>query len=291
MLFDPELTNILRGLLPGAGLFFLLVTELGSDMFYVILLLTGYWTFKKRETIVAVFVLMISVVSNYWLKLAIANPRPPSTYWYPGADATNYSTPSGHAQNSMMLFGWIAAKAKRWWTYAISISIIVLVGISRIYLGVHYLEDVLLGWLIGLILVLILLWYERSLTGFFSGIRREYLYTALFILGLVMTVTATYVVPLPPGDNFGAIGGLIMGLAVALPLENRYIKFSVEPPEGQKWRLIVRVIVGLVLIIVLMLGLSPVMPSTDVWLRTLRYSIVVAFGVLVWPFVFTRLRL
>lgn len=291
MVFDPSWTLFLRSLMPWAQGFFTAITELGSDIFYVALILTGFWAYKKREAISVVWVLLVSVLTNYWIKLAIAHPRPDPFYWLEGADATNYSTPSGHAQNSVMLFGFVSAKAKRWWMYVVSIVLTLLIGISRVYIGVHYLEDVFLGWALGFALLLLLLLTEKHLTQFFARYKTEHLYLLLFLFGLVATAISTYLLPQPPNDNFGSLGGLTMGIAIGLLLERRYVNFTVEPPGGQKWRLVVRVVVGLVLVIAVMLGLARVFNTEDVWIRAARYALVAIVGAFVWPLIFKKAKL
>lgn len=291
MFFDPELTNIFRDILPWAGPFFSIITQLGSEIFYVALILIGFWAFKKKESILTAYVLLASVVLNYFLKLAIAIERPPESYWYEGVEALNYSTPSGHSQNSATLFGWLAAKFKTWWIFIISIVLVIIIGLSRVYLGVHYLEDVLLGWGVGILLVILLLLLEKPLGEFFSRFKDEYLFTMAFLFGLGATIVTTVLLPQPPNDNFGQLGGLIMGLAIALPLEKRYVGFSVEARGGQKWKLLIRIILGLLLLLVIMLGLSPILPTTDVWLRSIRYMLVTLVGAFVWPYIFNRVGL
>ncbi|MEM2142937.1 MAG: phosphatase PAP2 family protein [Candidatus Thorarchaeota archaeon] len=291
-LFDPNLTNILRDILPGAGEFFKVITELGSEMFYIALLLVGYWSFRKRESILTIFVLLVSVVSNYWLKLAIANPRPEGVL-YPGYQmAEGYSTPSGHAQNSMTLFGWFSLKVRTWWMILSSVVLVTLIGLSRVYLGVHYVGDVISGWAIGLLTVILLVYLEKPLEETLSRYKTEHLYTILFIVGLVMMVVATHVVPLPPSDNFGALGGLMMGVAVALPLEKRYVGFSTDVTTPRR---IVRAVVGLVIVFAVMFGLAALISSTDpityAWLRVLRYSVVALVGGFVWPAIFKKISL
>jgi hypothetical protein len=272
-------------------LLFILFTGLGEDIFYVALVLIGFWAYKKKDSILVVWVLLISVLSNYWVKLAVANPRPPPSYWWPGIDASNYSTPSGHAQNSAMLFGWLAVKARRWWMYLIAIILTVLIGISRVYLGVHYLADVVLGWALGLALLAILLLMEKPLSKTLSRYKTEYLYLALFLFGLAATFISAYLLPQPPLDNFGALGGLTMGVAVGLLLERRYVNFTVEPANGQKWRLVLRVVIGLVLVIGTMIGLAPILPTTQIWLRAARYALVAIVGAFVWPAIFKAAKL
>ncbi|MFX0107335.1 MAG: phosphatase PAP2 family protein, partial [Candidatus Hodarchaeota archaeon] len=185
MFFDPNITTFLRDLLPWAGQFFSLITEIGSDMVYIAVLLIGYWTFRKRESIILTLVLMFSFVINYWLKYIIANPRPPETYWYEGAEAYNYSTPSGHAQNPGTVYTWIAAKVKTWWMVLVSLILIILIGISRVYLGVHFLGDVLIGWGIGISIALLSIYFEAPIGRLFSKFKECYWLLMLFTLGFV----------------------------------------------------------------------------------------------------------
>jgi len=288
MVFDPALTNALRGALPWAGPFFLAITELGSETFYVVLILVGYWAFRKDDSIKVAYVLLASVVSNYWLKLAIANPRPDPSNWLGDYEASNYSTPSGHSQNSATLFGWMTAKAKTWWVTILSGVLIFLIGISRVYIGVHFLGDVLLGWGVGLFTVVVLYFAETPLSRHFERMNSTFLYGLLFLFGLLATLVSSFLLPLPPGDNFGALGGLIMGLAIGLPLEQRYVKFDTAAPNGQNWRIMLRVLVGLVLVLGVMIGLSPVLVTENVFLRALRYTLVVVIGSFVWPLIFKR---
>lgn len=290
MFFDPNYTLVLRELMPWAGALFSLITELGSDTFYIALILIGFWAFKKKESIIVGFVLMVSLTLNYILKLAIANPRPDPSYWYGDIEATNYSTPSGHSQNSATLFGWISAKVKTWWMLVISALLILLIGISRVYLGVHYLGDVLLGWGIGIVTVIILVFLQQPLTERLAQVKQEYLYGLLIIFDLAMILLFSYVFPLPPGDNFGAIGGVILGLAIGLPLEKRYVDFSLEAPRGQTWRLLLRVVIGLAVVMVLLTVLKVVLPD-DVLLRAARYGIVTLVGIFLWPLIFKKANL
>ncbi len=271
-----------------------MITDLGSELFYIMLILIGYWGFKKRESITFGLVLVTSFMLNYWLKVTIKNPRPDSSYWYPGADPPNYSTPSGHSQSSATVFGWIAAKGKRVWLFILSTVLVLLIGLSRVVLGVHYLEDILLGWSIGILIVIILYFIEPQVSAFISKQKEVMVYTCFFVIGLLTTIVTTLLVPpetVPALENFGAFGGLIMGLAISLPLEKRYVDFEIEPISRQNWRPVIRVVVGIILVIGMLLGLSIVLLSEVVWMRTLRYLIVTIFGVLIWPAIFKKANL
>lgn len=290
MFFDPGLTNVLRDALPGLGDIFLIITEFGSELVFIGVLLTIYWAVNKKEAILATYLLAFAFITNYWLKVIIAHERPPASNWYPGADAPNYSTPSGHSQLSASLYGWFTIKVRKWWMALVAVVLTGLVGISRIYLGVHFLGDVLLGWGVGIITVIAFVYLENPIRAFFSRYKQEYLLMALAIIGFLMTFIA-FLLPQPPNDNFGAVGGFTIGLALGLILENRFVGFSVEVPEGGKVKLVLRVIIGFILVFGVMLGLAPILPTEEIWLRAIRYILIALIGVFVWPAIFKRINL
>ncbi|MHA2149466.1 MAG: phosphatase PAP2 family protein [Candidatus Thorarchaeota archaeon] len=290
MLFDPGITDVLRNMLPGLGDFFLLVTQLGGTTFYIVLLLIVYWAYNKKEAIFVTYILIASIITNYWLKVIIANERPPSSNWHPGTDPPNYSTPSGHSQNSATLYGWLTVRIKTWWMALISIILVVLIGISRIYLGVHYLGDVLFGWGLGIVIVILFVYLGKPARVYLSRYKTEHLLLVLLIIGFLLTLIAA-VLPQPPNDNLGAYGGLTMGLAIGLILEMRFVNFSNEPYEGKMWRLVPRVLIGLMLVIGVMFGLAPILPSEEIWLRAIRYSLIAITGIFVWPLIFKKANL
>jgi membrane-associated phospholipid phosphatase len=290
VIFEPWPTDVIRGVLPGLGDIFLIISQFGSEIIIIGLLLTLYWAVNKREGILATYLLVFALLINYWLKIIIAKDRPPVSNWYPGADAPNYSTPSGHSQFSATLYGWFAARIKKIWVAFLAVIITFLVGISRVYLGVHYLGDVLLGWGIGIITVIAFVYLEKPIREFLSRYNQENLLMGLAIIGFLMILIAS-LLPQPPNDNFGAYGGLTIGLALGLALENRFVGFSVEVGEGERWKLVLRVIIGFVLVFGVMIGLAPILPTEDIWLRAIRYLLIALTGVFVWPAIFKRINL
>ena len=291
MVFDPDITLFFRDLMPWAGELFNFITTIGSELIFISIILIGYWGFNKKESIIAGFVLMFSAVSNYWLKGMIANPRPDSSYWAPGVETPNYSTPSAHSQNAAAFYGWIGIKVKTWWMMLASSILIVLIGLSRVYLGVHYLGDVLLGWGLGIVTVIVFYKFYDPIKTFVSKFNSDYVYLSIAFIGFILIALSAFVVPLPPNDNFGSYGGLMIGLSIGFMLEGKYVNFSVEPIEGKKWKIVLRVIIGLLLVIGLLLGLSPILPTSEIWLRAIRYTFVAIVGIFVWPLIFKKLNL
>jgi membrane-associated phospholipid phosphatase len=95
------------------------------------------------------------------LKLVFHRPRPDTFFGLSGP--MGYSFPSGHALVSFAFFGALAvfAAPRRWWYYTAAALPITAIGLSRIYLGMHYPSDVLGGWAAGTVLLLSVAWARR----------------------------------------------------------------------------------------------------------------------------------
>ena len=281
-------------MMPWAELFFRGVTELGSDYFYVVLIAIGFWAVDKRASIMTAFVLAASSALNYSLKITFRIPRPPVTNWLSGVHASNYSLPSGHAQNSMTIWGWLAIKLKTWRMSVLSTALIVLIGLSRIYLGVHWLGDVFSGWAIGFVLLIVLWKLEGPTHSALSRWNPNLPYFGLVIFGLGAMMLTELLSPVRIGDleaNFGPNGGFIAGLGVGLALEKKYVNFEITPKHGEKWRVALRVIIGLVLVFAIAIILSPLLPRGIYWMCAIQYATIANVVIFIWPFLFKKLGL
>ncbi len=136
--------------------FFIFVTTLGGEYFLIIVTTFLLAFFRKRRF--AFFIslnLLLAFLLNISLKLAISRARPPISNMI--QKASGYSFPSGHSMCSMAFFGTIfyfiylyvkPSKVKNIILIFLPI-LILLIGISRIYLGAHYFSDVLAGFSLG----------------------------------------------------------------------------------------------------------------------------------------------
>lgn len=100
--------------------------------------------------------ILVGSVGNHLLKIIIMRPRPTAaTHLVP---VGGYSFPSGHAAASMVYFGFlilltyyfVKRQRSRRWLMLLWVSLILLIGLSRVYVGVHNVSDVLAGWCWGL---------------------------------------------------------------------------------------------------------------------------------------------
>ncbi len=140
----------------------LFMSYLGSAAFYVPLLIALFWCVAPRLAARAAVLLLFGALLNTLLKLVFHDPRP---YWTDPSvkgrqSLESFGMPSGHAQNGIAAWGFFAAQTRRWFLWAGAAVIIVLIGVSRVYLGVHSIGQVLAGWAIGLALLVAVMGLE-----------------------------------------------------------------------------------------------------------------------------------
>lgn len=124
-----------------------------------------YLHFRKHDdrTIMAMFFMATGYLLIPVLKYLIARPRPESADVFVLIRASDFSMPSGHALGVVLLGGMVALLIGRLAHHHQKLLlgfvslVIFLVGYSRIYLGVHWLSDVLAGYVLGLVWVILAL--------------------------------------------------------------------------------------------------------------------------------------
>lgn len=142
----PLLTNIMFG-----------ITALGSEILLIIASISFIffaWKRHKQEAILFSVVLGVSAIVNFFVKQFVQRPRPEFAPLYL---EHSFSFPSGHAMNSFVFYAMLAYFIFHFTRNnklssiiaALSVLLIVLIGISRIYLGVHYPTDVIGGYIAG----------------------------------------------------------------------------------------------------------------------------------------------
>ncbi|HPT88200.1 MAG TPA: phosphatase PAP2 family protein [Bacillota bacterium] len=150
--------------------FFQMITQFGS-VFVIILVslgMLGYFAYHKKWTHFRVFFFTVTLgeIMNETLKWAFHRERPPLPWL---TDASGYSFPSGHTLMSTITYGIIAyllfVKDSRRKLHPAAICLFVLpvlVGISRVYLGVHFTTDVLGGWILGILWIKLVSWLNTK---------------------------------------------------------------------------------------------------------------------------------
>lgn len=126
------------------------LTQAGSEYFYILFLPVVFWCVDERGGARLGLVFLFSSFVNGWLKTAFAQPRPYDLDPKLGlSHETSFGLPSGHAQGTSTFWGLAAPMIKRPWGLLVAIAVPLLIGFTRLYLGVHFPTDVFLGLALG----------------------------------------------------------------------------------------------------------------------------------------------
>lgn len=132
------------------------ITNFGGAIFLIILTITLFILIKNKKIGLSIILNLIVITGlNQILKNILQRPRPTE---YRLIEETGFSFPSGHSMVSMAFYGYliyliykyVKNKYLKWISIVLLSILICYIGISRIYLGVHYTSDVLGGFLISL---------------------------------------------------------------------------------------------------------------------------------------------
>jgi membrane-associated phospholipid phosphatase len=285
---------------------------LGTEEFYLLVLPALYWCLDAALGIRVAFILMLSSGVNDGLKMLFRGPRP---YWISTkvtgfASETSFGIPSGHSQNAAAIWGIVAARLRKGWAWIAAVFIIFLIGISRLYLGVHFPQDVLAGWLIGFLLLWLTLrfwepvaaWAKKQTLGW------QILFAFLASLGLLLLPAlsftwihlsgwqapsawasyATQAVSLAGGlTSAGTFFGLLAGIAWIAHL-------GWFQEKGPWWQLVLRYLLG-VAGVLLLYELKYIFPDGETipayFLRYARYALIGFWMTGGAPWAFLKLKL
>jgi undecaprenyl-diphosphatase len=265
-------------------LFFSLITELGDETLFIVIVGLVYWTISKSYGYRYAMLFLTSVVFNESLKGLFQRPRPFTLDSVESVvpETSGYSIPSGHAQNSTMhalLLNERFGSIKRW-VQPVLTTLVVLVSFSRIYLGQHYLSDVIAGVAVAAAIYFGLQFLAKKVTWQTPTVVLASMPLLLILLVVVQEKNVWITVA-------GMLGGTI-----GYQLEQRFIQFDVKatlPIQGLKFVLGIAVTLGL------QEGLKLVFPyanatefMTLVW-DFLRYALLVMWVTLGAPATFKLL--
>lgn len=271
---------------------------IGSEPFFLFLAPTIYWCLDPVLGIRAGLYLLINGGVNSVLKILFHSPRP---YWY-SADVKALSTessfgmPSGHAQTSVVVWGTIAHFIHRQWVWIIAILLMFFIGFSRVYLGVHFAQDVIVGWIVGAVLLWIMIRMEAPFLSWFNPKKRNI--QILFIFGISLVFVGLFALfvsiigpdvipqtwvdtaalavpgkepinPLTPSPSILSYAGAFFGMAIGALWIRERGWFSTKDPIKN---LILRYVLGLLGVIILYSGLGSFLPhGQDFFSQVLGY--------------------
>jgi membrane-associated phospholipid phosphatase len=275
-------------------------TALGNENFFFLVLPLLYWSVDTGLGLRIAFILATSNYLNSIVKLLFAAPRP---YWVsaqvqPFLHEHSFGIPSGHAQNSAAFSGVMAAWLKRRWAWALAFLLVFFIGFSRLYLGVHFVHDVVVGWAIGYAILLVFLQLWDPVAAWLKKKSLAQQITIAFLISVLMIVIGAlttarldgYVFPAEWEENARRAGplpdsvsiegiftsaGSLFGLAAGAAWIASRGGFQTAGPWEKR---ALRYVIGLLGIMILWFGLGQVFPDGEtivpLLLRYLRYTLV-----------------
>lgn len=285
--------------MPVLNEFMLGVTYFGDEIAFLVVALILFWCVDKRRGYYVLAVGFFGTLANQFLKITCRVPRP----WVRDPEftileqareaASGYSFPSGHSQSGVGTFGAIAYTAKNKAVKWLCFAVMVLVPLSRMYIGVHYPSDVLVG--SGMALALIVA--VRPLVYKDNG---RYI-PAIFGVGILLSAAfLAYVELFPfPEDidphnmqsavkNAYTLLGCLLGLIAAYYADERKLHF---PVKAVWWAQILKVVIGLGLVLAVKEGLRGPLEALfggHMIARGVRYFLMVVVAGIVWPLTFPK---
>ncbi|HEY75371.1 MAG TPA: phosphatase PAP2 family protein [Thermoflexia bacterium] len=270
---------------PTLDLPFKFFTFLGEEEFFLLLLPLVYWCLDRRVGARLTVLFLFSAYLNAVAKVVAGQPRP---FEYtdrvrPLTEAGGGGLPSGHTQSATVVWGYLASQFRRTWLWILAALLMILVPLSRVYLGVHFPTDLLGGYLIGAALLFLYLWAEPK------GERWLEEKGLAWQLGLALGVPLLLVFLFPTTDGV-TTGATMAGMGAGFVLERRWVSFD---SGGAGWKRVLRYLLGVLVLFGLWMGLRIGFASLEPALlfRFVRYGLVGLWGGLGAPWVFVRLRL
>ncbi len=276
---------------------------LGTVEFYIFVASAILWCYDTSVGTRTGLYLMISGGINSIFKIIFHQPRP---YWYDTrvhalSTESSFGAPSGHAQNAVVVWGSLAYSLRHGWAWIVAILLMFFISLSRIYLGVHFPFNILVGWLIGILLLLVLVKLEQPIKEWLNNHSLSMQLLAAFITSMVVlfwgilvrlslgswTVPSLWITnaaiaspgaePIHPLDftdlvsSTGAFFGLAAG-AILLTLQGGF------NARGIWWKRIIRYLIGIAGVLILWGGLGRIFPQNETLiahsLNYLRFTLV-----------------
>ena len=283
--------------MPVLNEFMLAITTLGEETAFLAMALIFFWCVDKKRGYLLMSVGFLGTMFNQFMKLWFRIPRP----WVLDENftileqareaASGYSFPSGHTTSAVGTFGSIAVSSRKRWVQVLSVTVAVLVGISRMYIGVHTPADVLVGALTSILLIVLL--RNVVLSGSEKGMKVIIAVMIAVAIGLLAFVE---LYPFPADvdvhnlesglKNAYTMIGCMVGVAVVYTVDIKYLDFQTK---AVWWAQILKATLGLLLVLAVKEGLrSPLdaMFAGNMIARAVRYFLIVIVAGIIWPLTF-----
>lgn len=291
MQFEADLIKLLQQSSDGFNdAVFIGISQLGAELAFMAVALVLYWCIDKRFAfrLFNVYILGVAVVN--FMKLGFKRTRPFDAYDVRsiGGRESTYSFPSGHTASIATISTMLTMEyGKRY--RAVSIicaAATLLVMISRMYLGQHYLSDVFCGLTAGIFLSIA---FNAALSMFGDMEEWFIIPAALLSVIVISTLAGVGMLSTPSGADILKGLGAFIAFSGGYFIEKRYIKYDVKS-NCAPWRIALRLVLGAGVAVGVQQGFKLFLPEDIPMLYCfLRYFIVAAWAAAAAPALFKKL--
>jgi membrane-associated phospholipid phosphatase len=308
-----DLILVLQTLSPALDVPMAVFSFLGTTEFYLLLMPLVYWVVSPRLGLRVFLIATMTPFLVLLFKVAFHEPRPS---WLGEvqalAEEDTYGIPSFHSALSLAVWGHLAAAGRRPWLWALAAALIVLIALSRMYVGVHFPHDLIFGWLIGAAVLWfvarrgarVVAWLEQP--GLIRPIAAALALSLALIAAFALLALLLAGAPDPPAWAAFAAGarslthpmtlaGALFGGLAGYSLMRQKLRFEAGGPG---WQRAARYVVGIAGVLLIAEGLDAAFgllaedtTALGYALRYVRYALAgvwITFGA---PWVFGKLRL
>lgn len=310
--FGLQATQWLQTTFPQLQGFFEFVTSLGTSEYYLALMPLIYWCIHKGVGKKYAYIFIFSYGLNGFFKHGFRGPRP---FWLDdslGLDKEiSYGMPSHHMQGAAITYFYLAAQIKRRWVWLPAIFLVLSMGISRVYLGVHFVHDVIAGLVIALLILFgYFIWKRRWEPKFqkrILGFRLMVMFlipvvVALIYVGVLLLLgrpdeTVSWASFIPAAEiqsieDMTTAVSILLGMGIGLTLESSRVRFR---SDGPLWSRFFRYLVGIIGAVAIWYGLGSIFPDEPLWLaiplRVVRYVLLGLWITYYAPWLFVKIGL
>ena len=270
-------------------IFFTIVTKIGNPEYYMIVVPLFYWCINKRDAFKFTMFFLFSMYINSALKAITSVARPSGEeirILYNESTYGSSSFPSGHTQGSASFWGYMSLYFKNRFFTILAVIIIILVGISRMYLGLHYPVDVIGGLVISILLLIIFnLGYDLLVIKLNKLQPSTKMLLSIFLPLILLSI---------PAHDKGMLIGFFIGLLIGYQFENEYVKFKTTTTILKQ---VIKFVIGIIGFVGLRIALKQLFITlglselTILGSDVLRYFIIGVWASLIAPYLFVRLGL
>ncbi len=311
---DGKLTDIVQSIYPGDGIFgkivdfiFYLFTCFSEETVLISLIVFVYWCYNKKMGEGLLLTIYLSNAVNGIIKDSVRRNRPFMNKEYLEAHPNvnrdvamidrahlgeSYSFPSGHSQNTgsfwtACYFGHKEASGTKSTILKLCPFIIIpLVMVSRVYFGVHYASDTVVGAVLGILCAVL------TMKLFYRFYHKK---NILFMVVYAVSLIALFFNPTPDTMK---IMGMGLGGIIGFMLENKFVNFTTDVDNKKK---AIRLVVGVSTLLLVRVVFKAILPSTDegalfhttsqtvyLWSGFIRYMIMGFYGTFLYPLIFNK---